>query len=125
MIFAGKFTQFGDPGTVSETLKKERNGKVEIYAITVGEDNHSSGFGVMKNISSDIEGQQHFFWLDSNDNFDNIIKEMISPGNYVVVFLLTLSFKSSWVKSSESKIYALFENEGAKLLFCSLISVRR
>jgi len=86
MIFAGKFTQYGDPRHVSNTLKKERNDEVEIYAIAVGEDKHSSGFDVMKDIASKLE---HFFWLDSNNNFDNIIKEMISPGNYVVVFLLT------------------------------------
>jgi len=80
LIFAGKYTQYGDPRIVSNKIKKERNGDVEIYAITIGEEKHSSGFDVMKRIASDIEGQQHFFWFDSQA-IKAIANDMTSPGS--------------------------------------------
>ena len=83
VIFAGQFTQYSDPRIVSDKIKKERNGEVKIYAIAVGEEKHSSGVDVMKEIAKDIEGQNHFFWLDNHD-LKYIIKQMISPGNCVL-----------------------------------------
>ena len=99
---------------VSDKIKKERNGEVKIYAIAVGEEKHSSGVDVMKEIAKDIEGQNHFFWLDSHD-LKYIIKQMISPGNCVFIFKRKHCYLAGFEVRSQG-FYVFFETNRSTII---------
>ncbi|XP_052788352.1 complement factor B-like [Mya arenaria] len=82
LISDGKFTQMGDPKLVAASINE--NKKAEIYSIALGTiQDTEAGFQVMKDLASNIEGEEHFFKINAANEEDlkRTIDLMIDPNS--------------------------------------------
>lgn len=74
----GRFNTGGSPEPVAEELKNIKQIDLEIYSIFVGNSlENKIGLITMEKMASKIEGETHFFAIDSNSDFDYVINQMI------------------------------------------------